>query len=124
MTASTITRSEALVIARASAALTATDQWLAANQDREARLVRSYMEWLREALEAYEGLADGSLHPASEYPELARWWPDDAQGQALGMAAANIADDTGALVLTVREQCGDGTAESVLAAVDGAEAGQ
>ena len=86
-----------------------------------ASLISHYEDWLADDLEARDDLLAGRRHPASEFPELARWWPHDALGQAVEKVTQDIEAGTGALAEVVRRFCGDQVADSVLAAA--AEAG-
>ena len=114
--AETVTRTpaEAEVIARAEAALAAVDSGTFPWPSEGGRWITDYAQWLADDLEAREDLLAGRIHPASEFPELARWWPDDALGQAVEKIVQDIAAGTEALVERVRRYCGDEGAEFVL----------
>ena len=113
---------ENAVIASAKAALAAVRSDAFPVPSAGASLIKHYEDWLADDLEARDDLLAGRRHPASEFPELARWWPNDALGQAVDRVTQDIEAGTGALAEVVRRFCGDQVADSVLAAA--AEAGQ
>lgn len=123
MSALTLTEvTEEAVIASAKAALAAVRSDTFPVPSTGASLIKHYEDWLADDLEARDDLLAGRRHPASEFPELARWWPHDALGQAVAKVTEDIGAGTGALAEVVRRFCGDETADSVLAAA--AQAGQ
>lgn len=67
---------------------------------------------LEQDLADYDGLLDGSRHPASVYDDLGRH-QDDALAVAVERIVQDVADWAGALVLAVREHCGEQAAEWV-----------
>ena len=100
---------EAEVISRAEAALAAVRSDDFPTPSTGASLITYYADWL----EARVDLLEGRRHPATEFPELARWWPNDALAQAVEKVTQDIGADTGALTEVVRRFCGDEVAALV-----------
>jgi hypothetical protein len=69
-------------------------------------LVLRFADWLRDDLETYADLEVGHVHPASVFPELADWPPDDALGRALERTSEDIAADTCVLARAIAEAHG------------------
>ena len=107
-----VTEEEA-VITRAQAALAAVRSDTFPWPSTGSSMIRHYAEWLADDLEARDDLLAGRRHPVSEFPELARWWPDDALGQAVAKVTQDIGAGTGALAEVVRKFCGDEVAALV-----------
>ncbi len=92
-----LTAAEAEAIARANAAL----GWINADTfpwplDGGAE-IRRYADELRDALDDYAGLTNGSTHPATLFPDLGRG-QDNAMETALDLVTQDIRELTGALV--------------------------
>ena len=85
---------EEAVIASAKAVLAAVRSDTFPVPTTGASLIKHYEDWLADDLEARDDLLAGRRHPASEFPELARWWPHDALGQAVAKVTEDIAADT------------------------------
>lgn len=115
-------RTEAEAVGRGKAALAAVRSDAFPWPSADATTVSGYADWLRDDLETLDDLLTGRRHPATEFPELAAGWPDDALGQAVERVVQDIEAGTGALIERVRRYCGDQGAEFVLAAA--AQAGQ
>jgi hypothetical protein len=106
------TPAEQAVIERAEAVLARVeaDSFPWPEPGRKAISLAAYA--LRNCLDCHESLRDGSLHPASEFPDLGDG-RDDAMGVALSRVTADISDWTEALVMVVAEHCGDRAARYV-----------
>jgi hypothetical protein len=92
-----LTAAEAEAIARANAALSwiraVTFPWAFA----DSRAVKACASSLRECLEDYAGLENGTVHPAAVFLELGRG-QDNALGIALDLVTQDIRDWTAELV--------------------------
>ncbi len=97
MTTIALTNAEAQAIARAHAAL----NWISAGTFPWAFAstgdIKDTADELRDALDDYAGLTNGSTHPATLFPDLGRG-QDNAMETALDLVTQDIRELTGALV--------------------------
>lgn len=88
---------EAITRARCALALVSSDVFGWPSDRWSRRQISDCAELLKDDLETYEGLLDGRIHPAIEFPELEQRWPGDALEQAIAKVTRDIVAGASAL---------------------------
>jgi hypothetical protein len=81
---------EAVALARGALAILCSDGFGWPSDPGSCRHIGNCAEWLRDDLEAYEGLLEGRVHPVTEFPELAQIWSGGALERAIEKVTRDI----------------------------------
>ena len=106
---------EAIAHARCALAVVRSDVFSWPSDPWSCRQIRDCAELLEDDLETYEGLLDGRILPAIEFPELDQGWSGDFLERAIEKVTRDIAAMASALTAGLgnqaAEQAGDGLEE-------------
>src|SRR5579863_964216 len=95
---------EAIARARGALAVVCSDAFGWPSDPRSCRRIGDCAEWLKDDLDTYEGLLDGRIHPAIEFPELDQICSSGALEEAIEKVIQDIVAGASALVAGLGEQ--------------------
>ena len=98
---------DAIARARWALALVRSDVFGWPSDRWSRRQISDCADLLKDDLETYEGLLDGRIHPAIEFPELEHGWSGDALEQAIEKVTRDIMAGVSALTGGLGEQEND-----------------